>query len=377
MRAIGGTMVLLSVATALGAQQVDTTVSLRRGRAVEMLGTSGSVELRTWSRPEVRVQVRGAGASRVQFRESASRVFIEERAVRADSVIWRFVDSTGALRATVGVRAPAVQVMPGRGPIVERGTVGPPRGDSTRAVRVDSSASGVSAFRGAISGPVVERGRVVQDSSDLPPIRQGQRGADWTFRPQTPVPASVDYVITVPERAHVIIRGNNVDIAVAGQLDTLEVSNVRGSIRASKISGHTTLTSLDGRVLVEGSDGDLFARTLSGSVVVRDALGSVEAQGIAGSIELEDVRAPRIKASTYDGGIRLQGALPLNGSIQLSTFRGPLGFPASGACASPLDPAVTLQTIRPSSRERFDIQLTTTTPAGVNSGPATCTLRRE
>jgi DUF4097 and DUF4098 domain-containing protein YvlB len=174
----------------------------------------------------------------------------------------------------------------------------------------------------------------------------------------------------------VIVRGSTVDIALAGALDTLELSNVRGSIRATAVTGHVTLTSLEGRVLVEGSSGDLFARTLSGSVVIRDAVGSVEAQGVAGSIELMDVRAARIKASTYDGGIRIDGALPLNGTIELATIRGPIAFPSTGACTSVL-PEGKIQQIRPAGNRMYSILLVTTTPAGVRTGPASCTLRRE
>ncbi len=388
MRVMRWTLLLLCMAEVATAQQVDTTLGLRKGRAVELMGTTGTVEVRTWSRPEVRIQVRGAGASRVRVRESASRVFVEELFAfqRPDSVIWRWHDSAGMLVATVGVRTPAIQVMPGRGPMVERGTV---RADTGRLPLVERGT--VRADTGRL--PLVERGTVRADTGRLPLVERGTVRADTgrlpvvqgnQFRsatggwspPAVPVPASVDYVITVPERSHVIVRGSTVDITLSGALDSLELSNVRGSIRAMNVSGHVTLTSLEGRVLVEGSAGDLFARTLSGSVVVRDAVGSVEAQGVAGSIELMDVRAARIKASTYDGGIRLQGALPPNGSIQLSTFRGPIGFPASGPCAQVL-PGMTLQEIRPSSGERFDLLLITTAPPGATSGPATCALRRE
>jgi len=257
----------------------------------------------------------------------------------------------------VGVRLPALVVPSGRGPIVERGTV---RVDSARA-------------------PVVERGTVQSDSA---PTRIGTRGSNFigelrgTVAAREAAPASVDYVITVPERAHLIIRGNTVDVSISGALDTLELSNVKGSIRATNVSGHLTITSLEGRVLVEGSSGDLFARTLSGGVVIRDADGRVEAQGVAGGIELFDVRAAHIKASTYDGGIRFDGALPLNGTIEISTMRGLIAFPSAGACTAVL-PGMKPQQIQPASSRRYDIVLVTTTSAGVRTGPATCTLRRE
>jgi len=350
------TLLLLCVAAPLAAQQVDTTLGLRRGRAVELSGTTGTVEVRTWSRPEVRVQVRGAGVSRVRVWESASRVFVQESNPRPDSVIWRFTDSTGALTATIGVRPPAIVVPPGRGPIAERGTV-----------RVDTARR-----------PVVERGTVQTDSA---PTRLGTRGSNFitergSVAARETAPASVDYVITVPERAHLIIRGNTVDVSISGALDTLELSNVKGNIRATTVAGHLTISSLEGRVLVEGSSGDLFARTLSGGVVIRDAAGSVEAQGVAGSIELMDVRATRIKASTYDGGIRFDGALPLNGTIEISTMRGPIAFPSTGACTSVL-PEGKLQQIRPAGNRMYSILLVTATPTGVRTGPATCTMRRE
>jgi DUF4097 and DUF4098 domain-containing protein YvlB len=167
-----------------------------------------------------------------------------------------------------------------------------------------------------------------------------------------------------------------VDISVQGTIDTLELSNTRGTIKVNDVTGHLTLTSLEGRVLVERADGDVFARTLSGSVVLRGVTGRLETQGVAGNVELSDVTARDVTARTYEGGIRVQGALPLNGTIRLSTFTGAISIPTSGPCAQVL-PGVTVPQRGIVRGERFDLLLTTTTPAGVARGPVTCTLRRE
>ncbi len=311
-------LLMVAVASAGPAQQIDTTFRVPAVRTIEMNGVSGSVEIRAWARAEIRVQVRGAGASRVQVQATASRVLVQERVVLASEVVSR-------------VPLPS-----------------PPVNTDTGAVR---------------------------DTTTLN-VRRGQ-GFWVTMAIRPPPPATVDYVITIPERGVAIVRGNTVDIAVAGTLDTLVLSNVQGTIRAANVRGHVTLSSLEGRVLAEGVRGDLYVRTLSGSITVRDTEGSVEAQGVSGAIDLTDVRAQRVSASTYEGGINLQGALHPNGVITLSTRSGPIGLPTEGPC-SELLPGAKLVTITPAGHEQFNLRLTTSTDssAGVIAGPLTCTLRR-
>jgi hypothetical protein len=324
-----GLLMALLLASVGEAQQIDTIFSAPGRRIVDMSGVTGSVEIKTWSRPEVRVQVRGAGVSRVKLDLTASMVVVNEMHFKPvpKGFVWLSTPTPG----------------------------------STRIVKLDT---------------------LNRDSLDLPPTRQGVRGANFRSliggsvgsTPPRP-PASVDYTITVPSHGGVVVRGSDVEIIVSGTIDTLSLSNVNGAIRASNVSGKLNLSSLNGRILVEGASGDLLARTLGGSIAVRGADATVEAHAGSGTIELVDVRGSMVSATTVDGGISLSGALPANGSVTLSTMRGPLGLPQTGPCSKVFPEGEKLE-IRPSESRLYRLVLTTTAP-GNSREAVNCALRRD
>lgn len=344
-------LVLLLTATAVGgAQQVDTVLPSPTRRVVDVSSFSGTFLIKTWERPAIRVEARGSGAAGVRVDMTASLVVVRQ--------------SLGTARA-IGI--PRVDtVFDAQGRVGELHTlISAPQRVCTTVPLAPAPTSGVNSTR-------TDSARVARDTTGDLPTRVASRYS-CTMPPS--VPSSVSYTITVPRYAGVVVRGGSGDIIVDGAIDSLELSNVNGSIRATNVSGKVSLSSLEGRVEVDGMRGDLLARTLSGVVVVRNAEGSVEAQGVAGSIDLFDVRAKTVIASTYDGGISIDGALPANGTITLSTLRGPLGMPRSGPCANVFAGARNVQ-VSPKSGELYRLVLTTTTPAN-GSGPTTCTLRRD
>jgi hypothetical protein len=360
-----GLLMLIVLAAAAEAQQVDTVFPAPERRIVHMSGITGSVEIKTWSRPEVRVQVRGAGVSRVRLDLTASMVVVTEVAMyRAVPVVERGVVVPAPIGSKV-VPAPPV------------GTA-VPRPDTTKLPKYSPPV------------PTVERGRVVDADTNrrvarptaqlvIPDtvFRVGRQGLPFTHvvRMEPRPPASVDYTITVPAHGGVVVRGSDVEIIVSGTIDTLSLSNVNGSIRASNVSGKLNLSSLNGRILVEGASGDLLARTLGGSIAVRGADATVEAHAGSGTIELLDVRGSMVSATTVDGGISLAGALPANGSVTLSTMRGPLGLPQTGPCSKVFPEGEKLE-FRPTGSRLYRLVLTTTAP-GNSREAMNCALRRD
>jgi DUF4097 and DUF4098 domain-containing protein YvlB len=175
------------------------------------------------------------------------------------------------------------------------------------------------------------------------------------------------------------VRASTSDIVVNGAVDTLDLSTVKGSIRATSLRGSTTLNSLEGRILAEDIRGDLRASTLGGQIVVREAEGSVNAQAVAGTIDLFNVRASKITASTYEGGISLKGGVDPRAAIALSTRSGPIALPASSPCENA--PVGTTQVTRQDQANNGRFMLVVTKRDSTSStsfaGPLTCTLRRD
>jgi DUF4097 and DUF4098 domain-containing protein YvlB len=146
--------------------------------------------------------------------------------------------------------------------------------------------------------------------------------------------ASVDYTVTVPREASVMLK------SISG---AVKVTNVNGELRAESVSGGIvataarklrTLKSISGDVEISDSQSDdLTAGTVSGSVIIRNVKTRiVELQSVSGDLHVTDVDADHAEMKTVSGNVEYAGRLSKSGRYEFQSHSGnvrliPMGTP--------------------------------------------------
>jgi DUF4097 and DUF4098 domain-containing protein YvlB len=136
--------------------------------------------------------------------------------------------------------------------------------------------------------------------------------------------ASVDYTVSVPREASVMLK------SISG---AVKVTNVNGELRAESVSGGVTISaarkirtlkSISGDVQVADSQSDdLTAGSTSGSVILRNVKTRiVELQSISGDLRLTDVDADHAEMRTVSGNVEYTGRLSRNGRYEFQSHSG-------------------------------------------------------
>ena len=186
---------------------------------------------------------------------------------------------------------------------------------------------------------ITERGDVVDVRTDMPRWRG--------------VNAAVDYTVSVPTSASVVLR------AVSGDVT---ITNIRGELRIETISGHVTGSSLGARSLIKGVSGaidisdsegtELTVSTVSGAVTLRDLkVRTLDVTSGGGPVRL-DVESERVRARSLGGSIDYVGPLARSGRYELQSHSGRLQITPTTSGGFDVD-AVTV-----SGQFRSDVPLT-------------------
>jgi hypothetical protein len=186
---------------------------------------------------------------------------------------------------------------------------------------------------------ITERGDVVDVRTDMPRRRD--------------LNAAVDYTVSVPTSASVVLR------AVSGDVT---ITNVRGELRVDTISGHVTASSLGARSLIKGISGaidisdtegtELTVSTVSGAVTLRDLkVRTLDVTSVSGQVRL-DVESERVRARSLGGSIDYVGPLARSGRYELQSHSGRLQITPTTGSGFDVD-AVTV-----SGQFRSDVPLT-------------------
>ena len=112
-----------------------------------------------------------------------------------------------------------------------------------------------------------------------------------------------------------------------GDVDgNLSVDTSGGSIRLGKITGTSNIDTSGGSITVEQGGSDLKAETSGGSIKIGPSKGDVDVDTSGGSIKV-DVAEGSVKASTSGGSIRVEGS---GGNIDVDTSGGSIYVGSSG-----------------------------------------------
>jgi|SoiMethySBSTD1v2_1073268.scaffolds.fasta_scaffold03409_19 DUF4097 and DUF4098 domain-containing protein YvlB len=139
-----------------------------------------------------------------------------------------------------------------------------------------------------------------------------------------PALAAVDYTITLPTGANVVVR------SASGRL---RIQNVAGEVRAQSFNGDVSavalkriraLRSASGNIDVNDSEADEFnVDTLQGNVIIRNFKARVlDLHTVTGNVMLHDVATERALLQSMAGDLEYAGRLMRSGRYQLQTHGG-------------------------------------------------------
>jgi DUF4097 and DUF4098 domain-containing protein YvlB len=135
---------------------------------------------------------------------------------------------------------------------------------------------------------------------------------------------SVDYTLTVPERAAVAVKTVSGDVTVA---------NVRGEVRAETVSGDVEVSDTPNLVIAKTVSGDVRARAIAASTLTLGTVsGTVVASGlkvrtldcgsVSGNLQLSDLEVERLSAKTMSGNVEFAGSLVRGGRYEFQAHSG-------------------------------------------------------
>ena len=158
-------------------------------------------------------------------------------------------------------------------------------------------------------------------------VRMEERNGNVEVRtdyPRRNWSGGVDFTVTLPRDANVILR------SVSGDL---RVSSLNGDLRAETSSGDLVATSLrrirqaktiSGDVEISGTESDdVAAATISGTLVAKGIKArSVDLQSVSGDLRISDVESDRTFVKSISGSIDFSGQLARNGRYEFQSHSG-------------------------------------------------------
>jgi DUF4097 and DUF4098 domain-containing protein YvlB len=167
-------------------------------------------------------------------------------------------------------------------------------------------------------------------------VRMEERNGNVEVRtdyPRRNWSGGVDFTVTLPRDANVILRSVSGDV---------RVSNLNGDLRAETISGDLVATSvrrirqaktISGDVEISGTDtDDVAAATISGTLVAKGIKArSVDLQSVSGDLRISDVESDRTFVKSISGSIDFSGQLARNGRYEFQSHSGDVRVAPTGS----------------------------------------------
>ena len=134
----------------------------------------------------------------------------------------------------------------------------------------------------------------------------------------------VDFTVSLPRDANVVLRSVSGDV---------RVSNLNGDLRADTISGDLVATAvkrirlaktISGDLEITDTDGDeVAAQTISGTLMARGIKArSVDLTSVSGDVRITDVESDRTFVRSISGSIEFSGQLARNGRYEFQSHSG-------------------------------------------------------
>ena len=137
--------------------------------------------------------------------------------------------------------------------------------------------------------------------------------------------ASVDFTVTVPKGASVLVHSVSGDLKVTGVDGELIAETISGAVTISGATRLSTAKSVSGNVTVQSASNadNLSASSISGDVSLKGITArSVETSSISGELGLMDVTCERAVARATSGSVTFTGPLAKGGRYEFVSHSG-------------------------------------------------------
>jgi DUF4097 and DUF4098 domain-containing protein YvlB len=184
----------------------------------------------------------------------------------------------------------------------------------------------------------------------------------------------VDFTVSLPRDANVILRSVSGDLRVSSLNGDLRAETISGDLVATAVKRIRQAKTISGDLEITDTDGDeVAAQTISGTLMARGLKArSVDLQSVSGDMRIADVASDRMFVRSITGSIDFSGQLARNGRYDFQSHSGdvrvsPIGSPGFSIEAS---------TFSGDLRSDYPLTLQGNPPnGGINRGPNRRALR--
>jgi len=177
-----------------------------------------------------------------------------------------------------------------------------------------------------VQRPNPRAARVLLAMIDIQVTEQANRLEVRTIVPRPRnFPGSVDFTVSVPEDANVIVKTMTGSIRASNVIGELRADTVAGSISASGVRKLAALKCVTGDVEITdaGADDPVTASTVSGNIMVRGLRArAVQLTSVSGNIHIEDAQIERMMVKTVQGNLDYTGDLARSGRYEFNSHSG-------------------------------------------------------
>jgi DUF4097 and DUF4098 domain-containing protein YvlB len=144
--------------------------------------------------------------------------------------------------------------------------------------------------------------------------------------------SAVDYTVSVPRGASVVLRTVSGDVRVTDISGELRVESGSGNITAASVRRLREVRSVSGTIDVsDGESDELTAHTIGGDVLVRNLKGRVlDLQTVTGDVRLTGMEVDRARLESMAGDLDYSGRLARSGRYEFQTHSGDIRLSPSG-----------------------------------------------
>jgi DUF4097 and DUF4098 domain-containing protein YvlB len=185
-----------------------------------------------------------------------------------------------------------------------------------------------------VQRPNPRAARVLLAMIDIQVAEQANRVEVRTIVPRPRnFPGAVDFTVSVPEDASVIVKTITGSIRASNVKGELRADTVAGSISAAGVRKLAALKCVTGDVEITdaAADDPVTASTVSGNVMVRGLRArAVQLTSVSGNIHIEDAQIERLMVKTVQGNLDYTGDLARSGRYEFNSHSGDIRLVLSG-----------------------------------------------
>jgi DUF4097 and DUF4098 domain-containing protein YvlB len=143
----------------------------------------------------------------------------------------------------------------------------------------------------------------------------------------------VDYTVTLPREANVVLRSVSGDIRVSNLNGELRAESVSGDVVAASVRRIRQAKTVSGDVEITDSDGEeVTGTTVSGSIMTRGVKArSVDLTSVSGDLRMTDVESDRTFVKSVSGDVEFSGQLARNGRYEFQSHSGDVRVMPTGS----------------------------------------------